>query len=324
MGSSGDGGETLHYQRVVDPRADPDDARVAEGFFDLANAAVVRYSVGGDAPDAANADAANADAAANDPTPRVELMVEQDQSLHDCCGGIVWESAFCLAQYLRGEARARRIRGRRVLELGAGTGLLGLAAAASGAKRVVLTDHPDAMPLLTRNVERNAEALAGAGDGDGDGDGDETGDGTGDAHASRRRRRIPKCLPLDWTDDAHLDAVADLGPFDVVLATDVVFNVDLVDPLLRCVRRCVKPRRGIAWVCLQERCPDAFAAFREKCRQGFDAREVPSDEVGFVDRECVLFELRATGTGDGKDGGRGGGDGRKRKSEREARERSKR
>ena len=73
-------------------------------------------------------------------------MVEQDQSLHDCCGGIVWESAFCLAQYLRGEARARRIRGRRVLELGAGAGLLGLAAAASGAKRVVLTDHPDAMP----------------------------------------------------------------------------------------------------------------------------------------------------------------------------------
>ena len=155
--------QTLHYQSVVDSRADPDDACVAEGFFDLANAAVVRYSVGGDAPDAANADAA-----ANDRTPRVELMVEQDQSLHDCCGGIVWESAFCLAQYLRGEARARRIRGRRVLELGAGAGLLGLAAAASGAKRVVLTDHPDAMPLLTRNVERNAEALAGHGVGDGD------------------------------------------------------------------------------------------------------------------------------------------------------------
>ena len=195
MGLSGDGGETLHYQSVVDSRADPDDACVAEGFFDLANAAVVRYSVGGDAPDAANADAA-----ANDRTPRVELMVEQDQSLHDCCGGIVWESAFCLAQYLRGEARARRIRGRRVLELGAGAGLLGLAAAASGAKRVVLTDHPDAMPLLTRNVERNAEALAGHGVGDGDPrDGDETGDGTavgiGDARASRRCRRIPKCLP---------------------------------------------------------------------------------------------------------------------------------
>ena len=323
MGLSGDGGETLHYQSVVDSRADPDDACVAEGFFDLANAAVVRYSVGGDAPDAANADAA-----ANDRTPRVELMVEQDQSLHDCCGGIVWESAFCLAQYLRGEARARRIRGRRVLELGAGAGLLGLAAAASGAKRVVLTDHPDAMPLLTRNVERNAEALAGHGVGDGDPrDEDETGDGTavgiGDARASRRRR-IPKCLPLDWTVDSQLDAVADLGPFDVVLATDVVFNVDLVDPLIRCLRRCVKPRRGIAWVCLQERCPDAFAAFRERCRQEFDAREVPSDEVGFVDRECVLFELRATGTGDGKDERRGGGEGRKRKSEREARERSKR
>ena len=323
MGLSGDGGETLHYQSVVDSRADPDDACVAEGFFDLANAAVVRYSVGGDATDAANANAA-----ANDRTPRVELMVEQDQSLHDCCGGIVWESAFCLAQYLRGEARARRIRGRRVLELGAGAGLSAspLRPAARNASCSRTTRTPCHSSLETSSVTLRHSPGTGSGTGT---PATRTKPGmeprleSGRPRASRRRR-IPKCLPLDWTVDSQLDAVADLGPFDVVLATDVVFNVDLVDPLIRCLRRCVKPRRGIAWVCLQERCPDAFAAFRERCRQEFDAREVPSDEVGFVDRECVLFELRATGTGDGKDERRGGGEGRKRKSEREARERSKR
>ena len=31
----------------------------------------------------------------------VELVVEQDQSLHDSCGGIVWESAYALEQYMR-------------------------------------------------------------------------------------------------------------------------------------------------------------------------------------------------------------------------------
>ena len=77
---------SLNYQSVIadavagagsgdangEPAAEP--AAVAEGFFNLANADVVRYAVGRD-----------------------ELVVEQDQSLHDSCGGIVWESAFCLA-----------------------------------------------------------------------------------------------------------------------------------------------------------------------------------------------------------------------------------
>ena len=134
---------SLHYQSVIadavdgavagDARGEPgaEPGAVAEGFFDLANADVVRYAVGGDD----------------------ELVVEQDQSLHDSCGGIVWESAFCLAQLLQRDARAR-VRGKRVVELGAGAGLLGMSAAKAAPKRVLLTDHPDAMPLLRLNVER--------------------------------------------------------------------------------------------------------------------------------------------------------------------------
>jgi predicted nicotinamide N-methyase len=53
-----------------------------------------------------------------------------------------WEAAAHLAAYLAGTAEGRGlVAGRRVLELGAGTGLVGLACArALGAARVVATD----------------------------------------------------------------------------------------------------------------------------------------------------------------------------------------
>ena len=217
----------------------------------------------------------------------VELIVEQDQSLHNSCGGIVWESAFCLAGYLRRCVRRRcteppisRTGGLdacSVLEVGAGCGLLGMSMVVMGARRVVLTDHPDAMPLLRRNVQRNADALR-RDDGDGDDDDDVGGDvvagvsrrsgihgedSTPTPSSSSPSSSFARCMPLDWEDDSHLDAVAALGPFDVILATDVVFSVKLVDPLLRCVKACAGPRT-VTWVCLQERCPDAFAAFKSR------------------------------------------------------------
>ena len=52
--------------------------------------------------------------------------------------------------------------GRRVLELGAGTGALGIAVAALGGD-VVITDLPDVVPLTRKNVEANAASFSGRG-----------------------------------------------------------------------------------------------------------------------------------------------------------------
>jgi predicted nicotinamide N-methyase len=71
-------------------------------------------------------------------------------------GVALWPAAIALAHELA--SRADALRGTRVLELGAGTGLPGIVAASLGA-RVVQTDrHELAMSVCKRNGERNGVA----------------------------------------------------------------------------------------------------------------------------------------------------------------------
>ncbi|CAN0057212.1 unnamed protein product, partial [Ectocarpus sp. 13 AM-2016] len=101
----------------------------------------------------------------------------------------VWEAGRALAEFCL--AHSGLLRGKRVLELGAGIGMTGMAVAAScGAAEVVLTDYaPRVLANLHHNVEIN-RALLGAGDGRSNGDHDKP--STTPSGVSVRF--------LDWTD----------------------------------------------------------------------------------------------------------------------------
>ena len=73
-------------------------------------------------------------------------------------GGVVWEAATATLAHLEATYGDCALQGQRVLELGAGTGLCGLACAALGASHVTLTDLPSALPLLRANAESSAHA----------------------------------------------------------------------------------------------------------------------------------------------------------------------
>lgn len=99
-----------------------------------------------------------------------------------------WADLWPSAQILAGEVRTMRLAGRRVLELGCGLGIVAVAATLAGAE-VTATDYYDDAILFARlNV---AEA-------------------TGATIATRM---------VDWT-----AMPPDLGRFDVVLASDVLYE----------------------------------------------------------------------------------------------------
>ncbi|KAG7246474.1 hypothetical protein CRUP_017229, partial [Coryphaenoides rupestris] len=69
-------------------------------------------------------------------------------------GCVVWDAAIVLAKYFEAECFQNRWANARVLELGAGTGVVGLMAAALGA-HVTVTDLEDLQTLLRVNIQEN-------------------------------------------------------------------------------------------------------------------------------------------------------------------------
>uniref|UniRef100_H3H395 Methyltransferase domain-containing protein n=1 Tax=Phytophthora ramorum TaxID=164328 RepID=H3H395_PHYRM len=69
----------------------------------------------------------------------------------------VWDCALVLAKFLANDAYFPQdfFLNKRVIELGCGVGVPGLAAAALGAKKVVLTDMSVAIPWIQANIELN-------------------------------------------------------------------------------------------------------------------------------------------------------------------------
>jgi lysine methyltransferase len=99
---------------------------------------------------------------------RFELIVKEPAITGDNLGFKTWGSSYRLALELErlSATSLSEVLGSprpRVLELGSGTGLLGLAAAAIWKTHVILSDLPDIVSNLTANTERNADLLASRG-----------------------------------------------------------------------------------------------------------------------------------------------------------------
>jgi len=100
-------------------------------------------------------------------TTTIELEVEQQATGAGSTGTVVWNSSLLLTRLMERLAAAdndettpKWIAGQTVLELGCGTGLVSLAAAALGARSVIATDgNPNVVELAARNIARNREKL---------------------------------------------------------------------------------------------------------------------------------------------------------------------
>ncbi|PPS08695.1 hypothetical protein GOBAR_AA11951 [Gossypium barbadense] len=78
-------------------------------------------------------------------------------------GTTVWDTSMVFAKFLEKNCRKGRfcpskLKGKRVIELGAGCGVAGFGMALLGCD-VVSTDQIEVVPLLRRNVERNTSRI---------------------------------------------------------------------------------------------------------------------------------------------------------------------
>lgn len=100
----------------------------------------------------------------------------------------------------------------RILELGSGTGLVSIAAAAALGAAVTATDLPHVLPNLRFNAEANAAAVAAGG---------------GGSVAAKGLR---------WGEDGDVDGEEE---YDLIVGSDVVYHDHLYEPLLRTLRALV-------------------------------------------------------------------------------------
>ena len=153
----------------------------------------------------------------------VDAFFFASESLAGSTGQKVWESALLLVRFLEEHPELVNSE-KRVLELGCGTGLCGLAAAAIGGCDVLLTDLPSVVAFCTAvNVEANAEL-----------------------------GRV-RCAPLDWLQFQESKGVCfdAAQSFDTVLASDCVWLVELLPTFAYTVAELLGRKRGAVAVLAQ-------------------------------------------------------------------------
>lgn len=121
---------------------------------------------------------------------------------------LVWPSGLALAEALLAESDA--LHGSRTLELGCGLGTTAMAALAGGAQLQVADCFAETLLFCRYNTLRNVGAE-------------------------------PRTLLVNWRTPAGREACAKDAPYDLLLAADVLYEQDDLDPLLDLVPRLLAP-----------------------------------------------------------------------------------
>ncbi|XP_070968246.1 uncharacterized protein [Oncorhynchus clarkii lewisi] len=136
----------------------------------------------------------------------------------DSHGGVIWPAALALCNYLETNTDVIDLKGKQVLELGSGTGLVSIVASLLGAQ-VTATDLPDVLSNLRYNLLRNTRG---------------------------RSKYTPEVTALSWGPEVERTYPRSVYRYDYVLAADVVYHHDL-EELLVTMKYFCRPGNTLIW-----------------------------------------------------------------------------
>ena len=145
---------------------------------------------------------------------QLHLELEQD-AFNGGISGVVYDASIRLAQYLADgglerELRLTEIQHGSVLELGCGVGLVGMVAASLGSKAVLTDRSLASIELARKNIRING------------------------------LMNYADAVQWSWGSDPGT-LIESYGPFQLLIASDVVYREELVPPLLSALRQLLVP-----------------------------------------------------------------------------------
>eukprot|EP00960_Hanusia_phi_P057799 763664-Hanusia_phi.AAC.10 len=135
----------------------------------------------------------------------------------------IWDGGLILSEYL--SSNPSEVGGKSCLELGAGTGIVGVCCYCLGASRVMITDLEEhvsdyQVELISANIEANAPLLS--------------------SMSAQGPKRNPKkdvqVAPLRWGENLQDFCRTTAADFDVILGSDIVYEPHCFAPLVETLR----------------------------------------------------------------------------------------
>eukprot|EP01101_Sappina_pedata_P008352 TRINITY_DN4607_c0_g1_i1.p1 TRINITY_DN4607_c0_g1~~TRINITY_DN4607_c0_g1_i1.p1 ORF type:complete len:282 (+),score=87.98 TRINITY_DN4607_c0_g1_i1:94-846(+) len=177
------------------------------------------------------------------------------------CGGHLWTAAVVVVEYLI--EHPELTKNKVVIELGAGTGVVGIAASKLGAKTVYLTDLPVMLDITRENVELNSADL--------------------------RSQVVP--MVYSWGTEWDLADGQKEYP-DVIIASECVYLEGAYEPLLKSLNILAPDVNTTILIAYQHR-RKAEKRFFTKLRRNFEIKRVEVENLSEDLRKLDVILLEA-------------------------------
>jgi predicted nicotinamide N-methyase len=178
---------------------------------------------------------------------RVPLDDEKTLVLHHCpptnepsndddadgTHAMAWSAGLELVKFMSASSQEEHDHIQRVLELGSGLGVAGLALAAKSTicRRIVLTDRASAMPLLQYNVQQNQDLIPST-------------------------VTVETCA-FNWQNDDDNASTT----YDLILGSDLLYNPTMIPALVSTLKKLVS---SLVWIAVRWRKPQLERRFFEE------------------------------------------------------------